>query len=334
VPDLTTAQRIAFGQYINDQVFPKDEKQELKHECPFHTDEIDLKRLTQKNDRFERMTKTMERSRTFLETIASWKKKSDLGLGSDFEKNLDNRIGDPDNAYDLEKVLGMIYRGVNHNLEALFRDPNTQLIHAKEDTNWDAIASDPKSVQGGLINAVATQLGWTFTTIKKMSNQATENISKTLSFNLKALKSMLKMQFSLFNMTLNELGIRSFPIFTFYRFDEDKFELLNLKNNNSVLVPTENTVNEVLRKAKEPNAYALMQGGSSRESPKMYLRDSSMPKGCPAEHVSLDSVSENIGRDVKANLVTEFMDYIDLIVQKLVIPRLDKIVITRDDDNS
>lgn len=327
---LSLAQRIAFGQYINDEVFPKDKDSELGHKCPFATDATDKQRLDEKDERYQRIVATMARSKAFLSEISSWKRDKNLGLGSDFETNLDNRISDKDNAYDLEKVLGMVFRAVNSKIENIFRNPSTQLVHAKGEKNWEAISSDPRTVQGGMLNAVATQLGWSFATIKKMAGQARTDIEKTLDLNIKSFKSLIKMQFSLFNMTLNELGVRTFPFLSFHKFDDSKFELLETAKGNKVLVPTEKVILDVIEKAKKPDAHAIMQGGSPGISPKMFLRDSSMPKACLAEDVSLDGIRDDFDKDLKANILAEFLDYMNCIVKDLVIPKLGQIKITED----
>ena len=143
--------------------------------------------------------------------------------------------------------------------------------------------------------------------------------------NKKALKSLFDPQFVLFQLFLNELGINSFPFLGFKEMDETKLELLDLKNSAQILVPTEKALHNIVAKAKEENAHSIMYGGQSTGA-KFYLRDSSLPFGCPAGAVSLRSIREPGDKEMKSTLNSEFIEYIDTVIKKFIVPNLDKLI--------
>jgi hypothetical protein len=131
-------------------------------------------------------------------------------------------------------------------------------------------------------------------------------------------------------MVLNELGIQTIPIIGFNKMNETKLELLNLKNSAQILLPKQEVLEAVIAKAKQKDAYAVMHGGSSRRGSELYLRESSLPLGCPAALMSMESVRAPGDHDLKANLASEFMEYIDVVVKQKILPRLDRIKIDKE----
>jgi hypothetical protein len=208
VSEISLAQRIAFGQYINDQVFPPDSSEPLKRKCPFDLDSIDILRFEQKKKVYDRIKTTVGNSQVFLKKIASWRKDKDLALGQDFDKNLDSHMQTGN--YSLRDALSMVFRAITGNISDLFRN-ETLLKPAQGESSIESVINDPQSVEGGLINAVSTQLGWTYATLQKTLGKSAGQISKILDNNKKALRSFLELQFSLFNMVLNELDINTNP---------------------------------------------------------------------------------------------------------------------------
>ena len=323
--EISLAQRIAFGQYINYQVFPRDEVGTVK--CPFHTEPEDEQRLVEKRKIYERIRATVENSQDFLKTIASWRKDKNLALGPDFEKILDSHIDNKN--CSLRDALSMVFRAITGNISDLFKN-ETLLKPVDGEKSIESVINDPQSVEGGLINSVSTQLAWTYVTLRKTLGESAQQISKILDNNKKALRSFLKLQFSLFNMVLNELGIQTIPIIGFNKMNETKLELLNLKNSAQILLPKQEVLEAVIAKAKQKDAYAVMHGGSSRRGSELYLRESSLPLGCPAALMSMESVRAPGDHDLKANLASEFMEYIDVVVKQKILPRLDRIKIDKE----
>ncbi len=320
---LSLAQRIHFGKYINDQVFPQDDKSPLKHGCPFQVGAEDEQRLAEKKARYDRIRATVENSQDFLKTIASWRKDKNLALGQDFDENLDRHIASGN--FSLRAALSMVYRNIEGNITGLFRN-ETLLRPIDGEKSIESVINDPPSVQGGLINGLSTQLGWTFVTLQKTVDKSVIDISKILDNNKKALRAFLKLQFSLFNMVLNELGISSMPLLGFNKMDEEKLELVDLQSA-PILIPKQEVLEDVIAKAKHKNADALMQGGSVRTGSELFLRDSSMPLGCHAAEISMKSVREEGHNQMKANLASEFMEYIDTVVKQKILPRLNTLTI-------
>ncbi len=327
MPDISLAQRIAFGQYINDQVFPPDSSEPLKHKCPFLTSQVDKQRLLEKERRYERITKTVENSPDFLKAIASWRKDRNLALGQDFDKNLDSHI--QGGKFSLRDALSMVFRTITGNISDLFRNENL-LKPAQGEYSIESVIKDPQSVQGGLINAVSTQLAWTYDTLQKTLDKSVEQISKILDNNKKALRSFLQLQFSLFFMVLNELGIKTIPIFGFNEMDETKLELVASSNSAQILLPKQEVLEAVIANAKKKDAYAIQQGGSFQGGSELFVRNSSVPLGCTAAEISMESVRAPGDHDLKANLASEFMEYIDVVVKQKILPRLDRFKIDKE----
>lgn len=324
--EISIAQKIAFGKYINDQVFPEDSKSKLKHQCPFRTGAEDEQRFAEKTRKYDRIKVTVENSKDFLKTIASWRKDKNLALGGNFDKDLGDRI-EKDN-YNLEQVLGMVFRQVQSNIQTLFRNP-TLLKPVEGEASLESVLEDPQSVQGGMLNALSTQLGWTFTTLQKTAGKSVIDISKILNNNKKALRAFLEPQFSLFNMVLNEFGVQTMPFLSFNKLDKAKFELVDLKSA-PILLPKEEVLRDVIANAKQEDAHALMHSGSVRQSPKLYLKNSSMPIGCPAAEISMEPVRAPHDHEMKSTLASEFMEYLDVVVKQKILPRLDKIEVDND----
>lgn len=319
VTELTTAQRVLFGQYINDQVFPKDEKEKLGHKCPFATNQDDLDAYARKKDRYKRIQETVENSPEFLREIASWRKREDLALGKDFEKNLKNNIYE--RGYDLKGIMSMIYRQINSNIENLF---SGQFNLKPKHSSMDDAMNDNLGIQGGLINALSSSLGWTYASLQKTVGESVEKISKILNNNKKVLTSMLGMQFTVFNIFLNKLGIKDFPFLSFNVLDEKGLELVDLKKA-PVLVPKISTINSTIEEAKKEDAFATMQGLNLRRDPQMLLRNSSLPVGCPAGKISMESVRKEGDKTMKSNLNAEVLEYLDTVIKTKVLPHLDKL---------
>jgi hypothetical protein len=319
VSQLTKAQRVNFGQYINDQVFPRDKTKELGYGCPRATNQVDLEAAKTKKARYKRIIETTENSPEFLKEIASWRKRDDLALGEDFDKQLKNNIYE--RGYDLRSAMSMIYRSIHSNIENLFKGKVG--INPKHRNVGDAV-NDNLGLQGGLINALSSSFGWTYATLQKTVGESVEKISTILNNNKKALNSMLKMQFTLFNLLLNKLGVQNFPFVSFNVLDEDALEFYDLKKG-TVLVLKEKTINSVIKAAKEKDAAAIMRGGNVRSNPKMPLRNSSIPVGCPAGDISLESIREPDDKSMKSNLNAEVLEYLDTVVKTKVLPHLDKL---------
>lgn len=322
--EISLAQRIAFGQYINDQVFPKDSKGEVQ--CPFQIEPEDVQRQKEKRKIYERIRTTVENSPDFLKTIASWRKDKNLALGKDFDENLDRHINNKN--YSLRDALSMVFRAITGNISALFRN-ETLLQPAQGEVSIESVINDPQSVEGGLINSVSTQLAWTYASLQKALGKSAEQISKILNNNKKALISSMKLQFSLFMMFLNELGINTVPYIGFNKMDETKLELVDLKGSSQILLPKQEVLENIIAKAKQENSYAVMQGGSVRRGSELFLRESSLPLGCPAALMSMESVRAPGDHDLKANLASEFMEYIDVVVKQKILTRLDRFKIDK-----
>ena len=321
MPGLELAQRIAFGDYINDQVFPVDANEKLGRKCPFHIEEEDIQRKAEKTRRYSRIEATVENSDEFLRTIASWRKDKNLGINEAVMQNLNKRAEAGD--LSLFDAMSMLYRSIDGNIKNLFA--NESLLKPVDgETSLESVLYDPSAVQGGMINALATQFAWTYVTMQKAVGDSVQKLGKIFDNNKKALHSFMKMQFSVFNIMLNEFGIKNFPFLSFHRYDESKFDLLPL-GKSSILVPSESAINTVIKKAKEKDAYAEMQGGSTRESPYFMVRDSSVPFACPAAKMSMESVREAGDKSMKSNLASEFMEYLDEVIKEKLLPKLDKL---------
>ena len=289
--------RIAFGKYINDQVIPPLGEGGA---CPYH----DSVALREKKARYKLIAEALSQSDEFQTEVSSWLKSNEYGLAPGYKEQAKKNV--EERGYGLSTLLSGIFIQVQGNIDKAMKFQNF-----KQETE---VFDQLMNMKAGMINALASQLGWTFVTIKKMKDASVEQIAKVLENNKKAMRTMSQMQFGLFNFFLNKLDVFTFPFMSFHKFNENKLELID-SGKSKVLVPTKEVVEETIRDARKPDARFEMHGAATLDRE---IAGESMPLGCPAFEVEMKN-------GTKANLGSEFIDYIDRLITDLVLPNLDKL---------
>lgn len=288
--------RIAFGQYLNESVCPKAKK----------TKAADLQNLEEKKTRFNEFTEALNQAPQFLRAISNLKQDEHLGLGANFQKTLDKKMHS--NHFDLKEAFTMIFTEVKKKLLKILANKKTGL---KE-------KATRHQTKVGLMNALAIQLGWNFSSFKKSTETQANEIHQLIDTNTTALRSMLQMQFVLFRTMAIKLGVPlEFRSRDFHLLKDDKLEFIEYKSKK-FLVPAVEILQETINEAKA-------QHKKQYDLPAQ-VRANSIPIGCPARKVKLEEVKLSTEfKDTKENLAIEFTDYINKIIKTIIVPRLGKL---------